>query len=47
MEPSLSFLTQRSSLLSLDFVQSPMKKGLWGEGFKRDRDAAIISYWWD
>lgn len=30
-----------------DYVSLRLRKGLWGENFKRDRDAVIISYWWD
>jgi hypothetical protein len=30
-----------------DYIALRLKKGLWGEGFKRDRDAVVISYWWD
>ncbi|WP_448560602.1 hypothetical protein [Trichothermofontia sp.] len=30
-----------------DYVSIRLRQGLWGEGFKRDRDAVIISYWWD
>lgn len=30
-----------------DYVSIRLRRALWGEGFKRDRDAVIISYWWD
>lgn len=30
-----------------DYVSIRLKRALWGEDFKRDRDAVIISYWWD
>jgi hypothetical protein len=30
-----------------DYVSLRLQGGLWGENFKRDRDAAIVSYWWD
>nr|WP_309737722.1 hypothetical protein [Chamaesiphon sp. OTE_20_metabat_361] len=30
-----------------EYVSLRLQGGLWGENFKRDRDAVIISYWWD
>ncbi len=30
-----------------DYVSIRLQKALWGEDFKRDRDAVVISYWWD
>lgn len=30
-----------------DYVSLRLRQGLWGEDFKRDRDAVMISYWWD
>lgn len=30
-----------------EYVSLRLEGGLWGEGFKRDRDAVVISYWWD
>jgi hypothetical protein len=30
-----------------DYVSLRLRGGLWSENFKRDRDAAIVSYWWD
>jgi hypothetical protein len=30
-----------------DYVSIRLKGALWGEDFKRDQDAVIISYWWD
>ena len=30
-----------------DYVSIRLKEALWGEDFKRDQDAVIISYWWD
>jgi hypothetical protein len=32
---------------SRDYVSIRLRNALWGEDFKRDRDAVIISYWWD
>lgn len=28
-------------------VSLRLRQGLWGEDLKRDRDAVIVSYWWD
>ena len=33
--------------LARDYVSIRLRKALWGEDFKRDRDAVVISYWWD
>jgi hypothetical protein len=30
-----------------DYVALRLRGGLWGEDFKRDRDAIVICYWWD
>lgn len=30
-----------------DYVSIRLQGALWGEDFRRDRDAVIISYWWD
>jgi hypothetical protein len=30
-----------------DYVALRLRRALWGEDFKRDRDAVIVSYWWD
>jgi hypothetical protein len=30
-----------------DYISLRLKRGLRGEDFKSDRDAAIVSYWWD
>ena len=30
-----------------DYVSIRLRKSLWSEDFRRDRDAVIISYWWD
>lgn len=30
-----------------DYVSTRLRKALWGEDLKRDRDAVIVSYWWD
>ena len=30
-----------------DYVSMRLRRALWGEDFKRDRDAVVISYWWD
>ncbi|MBW4692611.1 MAG: hypothetical protein KME27_12685 [Lyngbya sp. HA4199-MV5] len=30
-----------------DYVAMRLKEALWGESFENDRDAVIISYWWD
>lgn len=30
-----------------DYVSIRLRKALWSEDFRRDRDAVIISYWWD
>jgi hypothetical protein len=30
-----------------DYVSIRLKRALWGEDFRRDRDAVLISYWWD
>ncbi|MGL5834249.1 MAG: hypothetical protein ACRC1Z_13590 [Waterburya sp.] len=32
---------------SRDYVSIRLQNGLWGEDFKKDRDAVIVSYWWD
>ena len=33
--------------LDRDYISIRLRKALWGEDFKRDRDAVVISYWWD
>ena len=30
-----------------DYVSIRLRKALWSEDFRRERDAVIISYWWD
>ncbi len=30
-----------------DYVSIRLRKAIWSEDFRRDRDAVIISYWWD
>jgi len=30
-----------------DYVAIRLRKALWGEDFQQDRDAVVISYWWD
>lgn len=30
-----------------DYVSIRLRRALWSEDFKRERDAVIISYWWD
>jgi hypothetical protein len=32
---------------SSDYVSIRLQGALWGEDFKQDRDAVIVSYWWD
>ncbi|NER94535.1 MAG: hypothetical protein F6J86_11960 [Symploca sp. SIO1B1] len=30
-----------------DYISLRLRRALWGEDFKRDRDAVIVYYWWD